>query len=136
MEVKSINTAVAEQIQKLGATKVVDTVVESLVQVEIKRRAEALEKAIKLHEETLREIRKVKPDQVTFNLDGSKASETYSKQAYENNKKLNEKLAKIEKVIVAATEQDKWGDLYNLVKSGGAPTTTEDKSDDASGDSK
>lgn len=132
MEIKSINTAVAEQIAKLGSTKVIDTVVESLVKVEITRRSDALEKAMKLHEDTLREIRKVKPDQVTFNLDGTKASETYSKQAYENNKKLNEKLAKIEKVIVAATEQEKWGDLYNLVKSGGTPTET--KTDDAATD--
>lgn len=136
MEIKSINTAVAEQITKLGSTKVIDTVVESLVKVEISRRSDALEKAIKLHEDTLREIRKVKPDQVTYNLDGTKASETYSKQAFENNKKLNEKLAKIEKTIVGATENEKWGDLYNLVKSGGTPAATEEKTDDASTDSK
>ena len=136
MEIKSINTAVAEQITKLGSTKVIDTVVESLVKVEISRRSDALEKAIKLHEDTLREIRKVNPDQVTYNLDGTKASETYSKQAFENNKKLNEKLAKIEKTIVGATENEKWGDLYNLVKSGGTPAATEEKTDDASTDSK
>ena len=136
MEIKSINTAVAEQITKLGSTKVIDTVVESLVKVEISRRSDALEKAIKLHEDTLREIRKVKPDQVTYNMDGTKASETYSIQAFENNKKLNEKLAKIEKTIVGATENEKWGDLYNLVKSGGTPAATEEKTDDASTDSK
>ena len=136
MEIKSINTAVAEQITKLGSTKVIDTVVESLVKVEISRRSDALEKAIKLHEDTLRQIRKVKPDQVTYKLDRTKDSETYSKQAFENNKKLNEKLAKIEKTIVGATENEKWGDLYNLVKSGGTPAATEEKTDDASTDSK
>jgi hypothetical protein len=135
MDTKSINTAVAEQIAKLGSTKIIDTVVESLVKVEINRRSDALEKAIKLHEDTLKEVRKVKPDQITFNLDGTKASELYSKVAVENNKKLNQKLAKIEKTIVDATENDKWGDLYNLMKSGGTPTE-EKKEDDSGSDTK
>ena len=134
MEIKSINSAVAEQIAKLGSAKVIDNVVEALVKVEIARRTEALEKAIKLHEETLREIRKIRPDQISFNLEGAKVSETYSKAVYDSNKKLNEKLAKIEKTIVAATENDKWGDLYNLVKGGGNTPTENKQSDDTSTD--
>lgn len=131
MEIKSINVQITEQIAKLGSTKVVDAVVESLVQAEIKRRADALEKVLKLHEDTTKELRKIKPDQITYNLDGSKATETYSKAVSDNNKKLNDKLKKIEKTIVEATESEKWGELYNLVKGGGNDTKTDDTTTDS-----
>lgn len=129
MEIKSINIAIAEGIAKLGSTKVVDTVVESLVRVEILKRADALEKAIKLHDDTIKEIRKIKPDQITYDLDGTKQTETYSKSVIDNNKKFTDKLKKIEKTIVDATEAEKWGDLYNLVK-GGVNEAKPEKTDD------
>lgn len=131
MEIKSINVAVAEKIAATGSKTAVDMVVDSLVKTEVNRRADALEKGLKLHEDTFRELRKVKPDQVTFNLDGTKATETYSKAVIDNNKKLNEKLAKIEKAVVNATDNNQWSDLFNLVKGGG---NAAEKSDDAAGD--
>lgn len=119
MNPKSINIAVAEQVEKLGSAKVVDTVVEKLVSVEVAKRAEALAAAIKLSEDTLKEQRKAsKPDQVSINTDGSKV-ETFSTKAFETKKKLDEKLAKIDKVVVGATENGDWGKLYELVKGGG-----------------
>ena len=130
MDTKSINTAVAEKVAGLGATKVVDTVVEKMVGVEIAKRAEALAAAIKLHDDTRRELNKVKADQVSLDENGAKVSETFSKTAFENKKKLTEKLAKIDKTIVAATEKDNWGDLYNLAKGGGNPPA-DAKADDS-----
>lgn len=127
MEIKSINVAVAEKIAAVGSKTAIDIVVESLVKTEVNRRADALEKGLKLHEDTYRELRKVKPDQITYNLDGTKQSETYSKEAVENNKKLTEKLAKIEKAVVKATDENDWSDLYNLVKGSG----NAEKKDDA-----
>jgi len=132
MDTKSINTAVAETITKLGSQRVVDTVVEKMVSTEINRRAEALAAGIKLYEDTRRELNKVKPDQVSLDENGQKVSETFSKAAFEAKKKLIEKLAKVDKIIVAATEKDNWGDLYNLVKSGG---NTEPKPDDSTANS-
>lgn len=127
MDSKSINIAVAEQVAKFGSPKVVNTVVNQLVEVEVKKRADALAAALKLFEDTRRELNKVKADQVSLDENGAKVSETFSKQAFENRKKLTEKLAKIDKVIVGATEKDNWGDLYNLAKGGG---NTEAKADD------
>lgn len=132
MEIKSINVAVAEKIAAVGSKIAIDTVVDNLVKTEVNRRADALEKVLKLHEDTFREIRKVKPDQVTYNLDGTKATETYSKAAIDNNKKLTEKLAKIEKAVVNATDNNQWSDVYNLVKGGG--NVTAEKTDDAASD--
>jgi hypothetical protein len=48
MTPKSINIAVAEQIEKFGSDKVVNTVVEKLVNAEVIKRADALAAAIKL----------------------------------------------------------------------------------------
>lgn len=132
MTPKSINIAVAEQVEKLGTQKVADSVVDKLVTAEVNKRAEALAAAIKLSEDTVREQRKAaKPDQVAISADGQKV-ETFSPKAFEAKKKLDEKLAKIDKIVVGATESGDWGKLYDLVKSGG---NTEAKADDAAANS-
>lgn len=126
---KSINIAVAEQVEKLGSEKVINSVVEKLVAAEVTKRADALAAAIKLSEDTLREQRKAqKADQVSISADGTKI-ETFSAKAYESLKKLNEKLAKIDTVVTNATEKGDWSKLYDLVKGGGQSTET--KTDDS-----
>jgi len=125
---KTINIAVAEQVEKLGSEKVINSVVEKLVNAEVTKRADALASAVKLSEDTLREQRKAqKADQVSISADGTKV-ETFSAKAYETLKKLNEKLAKIDTVVTNATEKGDWSKLYDLVKGGG---NTEAKTDDA-----
>jgi galactokinase/mevalonate kinase-like predicted kinase len=125
MTPKSINIAVAEQVEKLGSGKVVDTVVEKLVNAEVAKRAEALAAAIKLAEDTLKEQRKAsKPDQVAIGANGEKV-ETFSPKAWEAKKKVEEKIAKIEKVVQNATESGDWGKLYELVKNGGQQPAAE-----------
>ena len=125
---KTINIAVAEQVEKLGSEKVINSVVEKLVNAEVTKRADALAAAIKLSEDTLREQRKAqKADQVSISADGTKV-ETFSAKAYETLKRLNEKLAKIDTVVTNATEKGDWSKLYDLVKGGG---NAETKTDDA-----
>jgi Na+-transporting NADH:ubiquinone oxidoreductase subunit NqrC len=117
---KSINIAVAEQVAKLGSTKVVDTVVAKLVDAEVAKRAEALASAIKLSEDTLREQRKAsKPDQVSIAVVSGTRTETFSAKAFEAKKKIDEKLAKIDRIVEAAIENGEWSKLYELVKGGG-----------------
>lgn len=128
---KTINIAVAEQVEKLGSEKVINSVVEKLVNAEVTKRADALAAAIKLSEDTLREQRKAqKADQVSISADGTKV-ETFSAKAYETLKKLNEKLAKIDTVVTNATEKGDWSKLYDLVK-GGGNASAETKADDSS----
>jgi len=129
MTPKSINIAVAEQVEKLGSAKVVDAVIEKFVDAEVAKRAEALATAVKMAEDTLREQRRAaKPDQVAISADGQRI-ETFSQKAFEARKKLDEKLAKIEKVVQNATENGDWGKLYELVKGGGQPAATEQSGD-------
>lgn len=137
MDTKSINIAVAEQVVKLGSAGVVAQVVDKLANAEVAKRAEALLSAVKLAEDTAREQRKAsKPDQVSIAADGTK-TETFSAKAFESKKKLEEKLAKIDRVVNGATENGNWGELYNLVKGGGNIDGLADKpkTDDNSGNS-
>lgn len=124
MTPKSINIAVAEQVEKLGSDKVITAVVDKLVAAEVTKRADALAAAVKLSEDTLRELRKAsKPDQVAISADGTKV-ESFSPKVFEAKKKLEDKLAKIDTVVTNATEKSEWGKLYELVKSGGQPAET------------
>ncbi len=126
---KSISIAVAEQVEKLGSEKVITVVVDKLVALEVTKRADALSAAIKLSEDTFRELRKSsKPDQVAISVDGIKV-ESFSTKAFETKKKLEDKLAKIDAVVINATEKGDWGKLYELVKGGNQSTET--KTDDA-----
>lgn len=116
MTPKSINIAVAEKITELGSAKVVDIVISNLVNAEIKNRADSLASAIKLSEETLRELRKVsKPDQISIDSNGTR-TETYSSKAFESKKKVEEKLARIEKTVQNAIDNGEWTKLHELSK--------------------
>jgi hypothetical protein len=126
---KSINIAVAEQVEKLGSEKVISAVIDKLVQIEVTRRADALASAIKLSEDAAKELRKVeKPDQVFIAADGTKTL-SYSQKGFDEKKKAEDKLAKIEAAVVAATEKGEWSKLYDVTKNSGKPT--EAKPDDA-----
>jgi DNA repair protein RadC len=130
MTPKSINIAVAEQVEKLGSDKVITAVVDKLVTAEVTKRADALAAAVKLSEDTLRELRKAsKADQVSISADGTKV-ETFSQKAFEAKKKLEEKLAKIDVVVTNATEKSEWGKLYELVKGSGGAQSEGAKADD------
>ena len=131
MNPKSINIAVAEQIEKFSSDKVISTVVEKLVQVEVNKRADTLHSAIKLSEDTFRELRKAsKPDQVFVDGEGKRA-ESFTIKAYETKKKLEEKLAKIDTVVTNATEKGEWNKLYDLVKGGSNGGGAEEKTDES-----
>jgi hypothetical protein len=132
MNPKTINVAVAEQIEKLGSDKVINTVIEKLANAEVTKRADALAAAIKLAEETIKEQRKVsKGDLVSIDAEGKK-TESFSPKAFEAKKKIDEKLARIDTVVTNATEKGDWGKLYELVKNSGQAATAETKTDDES----
>lgn len=127
---KSINLAVAEQIEKLGSEKVIEAVVDRLVQAEVTRRADALASVIKLSEEAARDVKKTsKPDMVSIAADGTK-TESFSQKGFDEKKKAEDKLTKIEAAVVNATEKGDWSKLYDLTKNIGSKAT-EAKSDDA-----
>jgi hypothetical protein len=110
---KSIGIKVAEQISAAGS-EILDRVVEKLAEVEIAKRADALLNAVNAAVTTQRELYKVKPDQQSYDASGKVVSETYSKARFEEKKKLEEKLAKIEAAVDKAVTKGDYSGVLGL----------------------
>lgn len=126
----SVATAVASKIADLGPS-VEAQVVDTLVQREIDRRSEALVKIIDLHSKLEMDLKKIHPDQKSFDEAGKEVSSTFSKNKYEEKKKLTEKITKFENAINKALEKKDFSDVYNLANSG---KSDGNKSDENKGD--
>lgn len=114
MSHKTVRQAVTEQIAQ-AVPAVQDRVVQHFVEKEVARRADIITRGLDKHQELQRERAKTnKPDAVTYNADGSVASEGYTKDRIEANKKADEKLAKYERALDKAIEGDV-SDLSQLI---------------------
>lgn len=109
----SISMKVAERISTAGTT-ILTKVVDSLANVEIEKRADALLKAVNLAVATQRELNKAKPDVVSYNDDGSVKDASWTKPKLEEKKKLVEKLAKIEAAVAKAIEKNDFSGVLSL----------------------
>jgi|SRR5882724_2643018 len=125
----SVQTKVAEQIINI-APKVEDKVVDALVSRELNRRSDSLVQAMDKLSKLEVDLKKIKPDVVTYDINGKVASESYSKVKSEEYKKLNEKIGKFTKAIAKALENSDFSDVYNLDKQ-----TGDHKKSDRDGDS-
>lgn len=113
----SLQEKVATKIATI-APVVEDKIIEALVAREVTRRSDALTKAIDALSKMEGEKRRVKPDQVQYNEDGSVKDQSYSKLKTEELKKLNQKIDKYTNSINKALDKADYGDVYNLDKAG------------------
>lgn len=110
---KSIGVQVAAQISSAGPT-ILGKVIEKLAQVEIEKRAEALLNAVNSAVATQRELYKVKPDIVALDGNGKEVTSNWSKAKYDEKKKLEEKLAKIEAAVTKAVKENDFSGVLSL----------------------
>lgn len=108
-----VASVVAEKSKELRAA-----LVTSLADQELEVRGKALMSVYDEIVKTKAEIKKVKPDHETYNLDGTTASATYSKAKVEEVKKLNDKLAKLEKAFSLAVDQNDFSKVKEEAKKG------------------
>jgi uncharacterized membrane-anchored protein YjiN (DUF445 family) len=110
----TINQQVAERI-KTCAPDVEQRLVDHLVEKEVSRRVEVIGQALAKLDTMDRDRRKLaKPTTQSFNLDGSIASESYTKEALEALKKHDEKRSKLQRATDKALNGD-LGDLGSLI---------------------
>lgn len=107
-----IQKKIAEQIGGISP-KVADDVVEALVNRELSKRSAAIVQALDGLSELEKQLKRTKPDQASYNADGSVASETFSKSKLDELLKLKGKIEKYIKAIDKALTGD-MGDVYNL----------------------
>jgi hypothetical protein len=117
---------VAVDISKEVTTKVADLqtggevrkrVVDELVEDEIAKRSKKLATVLAKRQEAWRELQKIKPDQASYNEKHEKVSETYSKGKMEERKKLEEKIAKMDKAINKAVNDADYAGLDKFTSS-------------------
>lgn len=89
-------------------------VIDALAAREVQKRADAIVKVIDMLEADTRKMHSLRPDNVTFNADGTKASETFSKTKLDELVKAKERVAKLEKALNDAFG-GKMDHVYNLV---------------------
>lgn len=61
-----------------------------------------------------RDLYKVKPDIVSFNEDGTPASQQWSKAKLEEKKKITDRMAKLDKAMTEALSNNNWGPINDL----------------------
>lgn len=117
----TVTTKVAVRIANL-APDVENKVVDVLVQRELDRRSTALVTIIDRLDKAERDFRRLGADVITFDENGAKTSEAFSKARVDERKKAKEQIDKMTKAIDKALTGGDFNDLYNLAnqKAGGA----------------
>jgi len=113
----SVHQKIATQIAEL-APSVEETVVNTLVERELTKRSEAVVQCMDALAKLEGDLKKIKPDQVSFDTDGKIISESFSKNKFEEKKKLIERIGKYTSAITKAIEKADFGDVYNLKNQG------------------
>jgi hypothetical protein len=111
---KKVLIDVAERI-KNARGDVRERLIGTLVEREIGQRVDVLDKALSKREQLERDIRKLKPDDVSYDGDGNVVSAHYSKAKYEELKKAKDKLAKLDTAIEKALADNDFGKLKDAV---------------------
>lgn len=113
----SVQQKIAEKIIELAPT-VEEAVVDTLVERELVKRSEAVVQCMDLLSKLEGELKRIKPDQVSYDTDGKIISESFSKGKFEEKKKLIERIGKFTNAITKALEKSDYGDVYNLKNQG------------------
>lgn len=111
---KTIKEEVAATLSKSGKN-VKDAVIANLAQVEIDKRIDLVTKGVKKLDELQKAQNKMKPDNVTYNDDGSEASATWSKSKLDERNKGSERISKLSKAIDNALDKNEYDQLSKLV---------------------
>ena len=100
---------------KTSPTAVRSRLVTSLVEREVSRRVDLLDKGLTKLKAAKKELDKVKPDVETFSEAGEKLASTFSKAKFEERKKALEAYEKLSKSVEAAFAGEA-GDCFNKLE--------------------
>lgn len=117
MTIGTIHAAVADKLAA-SAPAILDGVVEALVAKTLEARKNAVLQALDEITKIDREFNKLRADQVTYNENGTKATETFSKKVIDDRQKLTQRKQKIVAALENATTastSDAWAKLTQAI---------------------
>lgn len=95
-------------------SRVVDALAEETVAKRVQQVTSAYTEWLKQD----KEIKRVKPDVVSYNADGTVKDEAWTKAGLDAKKKITDRIAKIEKAITNALEKNDWQAMNDLGSGG------------------
>jgi hypothetical protein len=110
-----IVTAIKNRITEQNSS-VRESYIEQEVQVKLTQRVELVKKAMIELSTQKKEVDKIKPDDVKYDLEGKVVQELYSKELIDKRKKSLEKSQKIEKALTKALSEADYTELENILK--------------------
>lgn len=112
----TINEKIAEKIA--GLVPIVENeVIDLLVAKELKKRSDAIVTAMGLLEVEERGFKRLVPDSVTYDDNGTATSSGFTKGRIDERKKATVKMEKLTKAIEKAITKGDMSDVYNLANS-------------------
>ncbi len=121
-KVSTTSTVLAEVAERLQSSNesVRTRLRDALVEREVSKRVELLDKGLAKLRELKREVDKIRPP-VSFTADGQKVEGNFDKATFETLKKAREKVTKLETALEKAFQGQEFDKLSNLVAGKEAP---------------
>lgn len=110
----SIRESISRKVKESNKS-VVDGVIDSLVNGELERRKEMIKQGVEKYEALEKELRKMKPDNVSYNLDGSEQSSSWSKEGLDKYNKSKKELETLNTAIESAIVSINYEPLLKLL---------------------
>lgn len=110
-----IITAIKNRITDQNSS-VRESYIDQEVQAKLSQRVELVKKAMIELGTQKKEIDKIKPDDIKYDLDGKVVQELYSKEVIDKRNKSLEKSQKVEKALKKALSEADYTDLENILK--------------------
>lgn len=109
----TIREAIGERLKDI-AGNVEDQIINVFVDREVDRRAKAVVNVIDQTIKMEQDLRKLKPDVVTYSDNGDVATSSWTKAKLDEKKKLEERIQKFANAVNKAIDKDDYSDVFNL----------------------
>ena len=111
----SIKETISKKIKEANP-EVLIGLIDTLVQEEVSKRKDMVKKGIEKYEELESSYKKMKPDNVTYNQDGSEASKLWSKDALDKFNKAGKEIESLNNALNSAINEANYVPLSKIVK--------------------
>lgn len=118
----NINTEVANRLAAISPV-VTEKVIDHLVSKEVNRRADAVITALGSIDKFTAELKKHKPDVVSYDDAGAVVSASWTKAKLEEKNKVENSIKKLNAAVEKALNENDYADLFNLTKQNQQPAT-------------